>query len=125
MNKDFWIRLLTGAIAAGIRRVIQLAAVGLASTSAKIVTHPDGSSVLNSDGTAVITVDPTTLATAAATLIVPWLWSIWEKRLKTKESAQAVMAVAGGVTPSEALSHTTTLKKVQEEVDKTVITPKP
>ncbi len=113
MNKEAIIRLLTGAMAAGLRRAL-LALSGFLGATAG-TKSPDGTT----------TYDPEQISVALATFLVPAVWSWWEKRVKSKQAATALIQVAAGSTLKEALGETTALKKVEAEIVKTQEPSKP
>ncbi len=109
MNKEVIIRLLTGAMAAGIRRAL-LALSGVLGANA-IETAPDGTST---------TFDSAQIGLALATFIVPAVWSYIEKRMKAQQSATALIQVAAGSTLKDAMNDTTALKAVTKQIESEV-----
>lgn len=108
MNKDLIINLLTGIFAKGLRYA--LASVG-------------GAVVAGSKKEAGFDVEQ--LSAGAAALVVSVVWSWWEDRVRKKQVDHAMISVAAGATPTDAMSSTSTMNKIGDNLHKTTETPKP
>jgi len=99
MNKALIINLLTGIFAKGIR-------YGLATFGGAIAAGA------NKDAG----VDITQLASGVATIIVSFGWSWWEDRVRRNQTLTALLSVAQGQTPANAIEETATLNHMKDNL---------